>query len=100
MQQTVEISQPAYGPYGYGGYGYGCDPSWFGCWWPGFYPSSVIVVSPTNSRNNNRPMHPGNNVMQPRLPPPFGPPLAPFQPSTPQRFAVQPPVTAMGFKRG
>ena len=27
---------------------YGCDPSWFGCnfgWWPGFYPSSVVVVS-------------------------------------------------------
>jgi hypothetical protein len=99
MQQTVEITQPAYGSYGYGGYGYGCDPSWFGCWWPGFYPG-VIVVGPSNSRNNNRPMHHGNNVMQPRLPPPFGPPLDPFKPAFPQKFAVQPPVTAMGFRRG
>jgi len=26
---------------------YGCDPSWFSCssWWPGFYPSSVVVVN-------------------------------------------------------
>ena len=26
---------------------YGCDPGWFGCnyWWPGFYPSSVVVVN-------------------------------------------------------
>lgn len=93
MQQTVEITQPANG---YGGYGYGCDPSWFGCWWPGYYPASVFVVTTPKNRNdrfgNNRPMQRGMNgitLIEPRLPPPFGPPLVPtFTPQ--QKFAVQP----------
>ncbi len=99
MQQTVEVTQPGYGGYGYGGYG--CDPSWFGCWWPGFYPASVIVVGTPNVPNK-RPIHHGQNVTGPRLPPPFGPPLVPnFGPSKPQRVVVQPPfTTSLGMKRG
>jgi hypothetical protein len=102
MQQTVEITQPAYSPYGYGGYGYGCDPSWFGCWWPGFYPAGVFVVSTPGKGRNDRPVHHGNNMITPPLPPPFGPPLVPtFKPSPPQKFAVQPSVgSPMRLTRG
>ncbi|HTS20426.1 MAG TPA: DUF4124 domain-containing protein [Casimicrobiaceae bacterium] len=102
MQQTVEVT-PAYAGNGYGGYGYagyGCDPSWFACWWPGFYPASVIVVDGSHS-NKNRPIHHGQNMNGPRLPPPFGPPLVPNAgPSQPQRFVQRFVPSAMGFKRG
>jgi len=100
MQQTVEITQPAYGN-GYGGYGYGCDPSWFGCWWPGYYPASVFVVNTPGKGRNDRPTHHGNNMITPPLPPPFGPPPVPFKPSQPQKFAVQPPLASpMRLTRG
>jgi len=104
MQQSVEITAPAYGGYGYGGYGYGgygCDPSWFGCWWPGFYPASVIVVG-ASSPHQNHPMQHGHSLTGPRLPPPFGPPLVPnFGPqpkmATQPMRAVNAPLT---FRRG
>ena len=99
MQQSVEITSPAYGGYGYGGYG--CDPSWFGCWWPGLYPASVIVVGASNPHHNH-PIQHGHNVTGPRLPPPFGPPLVPN--FGPQPKMAAPPMRAVnapfGFKRG
>ena len=107
LQQSVEITSPAYGGYGYGGYGYGgygCDPSWFGCWWPGLYPASVIVVGASNPHHNHPIPHGqhSHSVTGPRLPPPFGPPLVPnFGPqpkmATPSMRAVNAPF---GFKRG
>lgn len=106
MQQSVEITSPAgYGAYGYGGYGgYGCDPSWFGCWWPGFYPASVIVVGVSNP-HQGRPTQHGHSVTGPRLPPPFGPPLVPnFGPQPKMQFPMQAPMRAVSapfrMKRG
>jgi hypothetical protein len=42
VQYVVSEPAPAYSA---------CDPSWYGCsfgWGPGFYPSSVIVISGAN----------------------------------------------------
>jgi hypothetical protein len=47
-QYVVDQSPPAYSyPY------QSCDPSWYGCsfGWPGYYPSSVVVVSAPPIRN-------------------------------------------------
>jgi Domain of unknown function (DUF4124) len=106
MQQTIEMTQPS----PYGGYG-GCIPSWAGCALSWFYPASVFVVPATTFRSVH-PGHGGHNmngmappVTQPRLPPPFGPPLVPqFTPAPAHAAAAQQVMRSFnpmpGSKRG
>ena len=89
MQLTVEMAAPAYGDYG-------CNPSWASCalWWPGFYPGFVVVTTPGRPTH---PIHGGQPMPTPHMPPSFGPKLTnvavPVTSFVPTLTNVVPPVT-------
>jgi hypothetical protein len=106
VQYVVNEAPPSY-PAGPWGAGYGCDPSWYSCsFWPGYYPSFVVV----GPANGSRPFKPGHGMdFRPRPPHaqptqtslvqplqvPFIQPLVGTNP-----FPAMPPRPVEGFRRG